>query len=238
MDLRKIVRIVAAVFVVVVIIPIGGDYLSDLATDEGFLGNPRLDLLIRQFAALSTWIVSTWWYPWLTGYVIGFGVGVWCDAFARMRDVRRAHERPDNEFDFDHFAGLLKRAKEHVSRDIEDNGLGHQARISMDAANEMLAVMLYLAEFGITTPMRGEYPHMLLQTFLVRSYHYLSLIAPYVASSDLASIRAAKNARLADRESQLLKGVDQALQPTVSPADLAEPKGRSAELPIGWPAKA
>jgi hypothetical protein len=78
--------------------------------------------------------------------------------------------------------------------------------------------MLYLQRFGIATPMRGDYPHLPLQTFLVRSYHYLSLIEPRLVERDLAVLRAAENYRLKERESQLLKGTE---EPTVllSPAN-------------------
>lgn len=200
---RKILLIAAALVALLVLVPIGADFAAGL-TRQG-TGSIFSDGWMNGALLILAAPVRTWWYPWIAAYAIGFGFGAWADALVKSLSRRRPAIAPDNAFDFSYFERLVKRAREHVHRDIQANGLGQQPRISMDAANEVLAVMLYLARFGIATPMRGDYPHLPLQTFLVRSYHYLRLIEPRLGERDLTLLRTAENYRLAERESQLLK---------------------------------
>lgn len=209
MDLRTFLRLLATLAVLIVVLPIAGDILATYADRNGLFDDPSPFMQYVQRAAIFlTGFVYTWWYPWVAGYIVGFGFGVWTESVVRLRHIRRAHLLPDRQFDFEHFGQIVAKAKELVEADIQANGLGRQPRVSMDAANEVLAVMLYLAKFGIRTPMRGDYSHTLIQTFLVRSMHYLSMIGPAIRAGDVQALRRAQDAKLVDRQSQLIEALE------------------------------
>ncbi len=209
MSFRRAFRVLATLAVAVVLLPIAVNLVAAYADQNGYFDDPTpLMQHLQRIAIVLTAILYSWWYPWVAGYVVGFGFGVWTESMARGRSLKSFPLEPDGAFDFPHFEELVARAKEQVGCDINQNGLGREPRISMDAANEVLAVMLYLARFGIGTPMRGGYSHTLIQIFLVRSMHYLSLVEPAAKARDLRAIRNLQDAPLVDRQSQLIGVAD------------------------------